>query len=633
MMLTAEQNSSGETVQSAGSPLFLSARYVETGPEGKRQKACRTGKTAGKSGKQLDTGQIMDIIQQGVTDMSSQNSCSGRGPLPVSTGPESFPVLASGCCYVDKTMMIRDLLDRPSLVCLITRPRGFGKTVNMGMLQSFFEPSGEDMSVLFRDRQIWSCGEKYTSHQGKHPVIFLSLKDTAAGTWEEFLEKMRRAAGSEAARHGELLTSSRCTGLDRQYLERLTGDPRNISQMELEIFLLMLSRALTAHYRSQTVILIDEYDTPVLGSPPGRCRDEVIKFLRNLFSMGLQGNSSLMYGVLTGVMPLLREGIFDGVTGLWAFGVLDEPFSEYFGFTGSEVQTVLDTCGCSERYSEISSWFGGYQFGNRTLCCPWSLNRCLLTGGRPGLYWSDISGNSPVRDLLRSADPETLSRLETLLEGGSVPAVFGTAGAPIPEPGADADAVLRFLLQTGYLTGTVSEMYPEGFCLCSVRIPNREMLFLYRRELASCLLGAGGTAADMLQTVLQKGDVPALQEQLCSILSGLGCILDPWDERSAPGICTGLNALLRPYYRRVREEPGGEDLRVRLEPVQGTGLPGICIEFRRAGRAGERRLERLAAKALSAAGSGGDLCFGAAISGKRVKVRTGLRMPPVREEG
>jgi hypothetical protein len=295
---------------------------------------------------------------------------------------------------VDKTLMIKEFLDERPQVALFTRPRRFGKTLNMDMLRTFFEKTNEDTSVYFRDKAIWKQGEKYQAYQGKYPVIFLSFKDVKCETWQETLQKLAEIIGSEFARHTELLTTEACNDVDKASFRRVME--RAASDVELSGALLTLTRMLHEHHKIAPVIIIDEYDTPIQQGHTRDFYDQVILFMRNLFSGGLKDNSHVTFGFLTGILRVAKESIFSGLNNLSVYSIMDDSFSEYFGFTHDEVKQMAAYYGAGGNYSELCEWYDGYRFGESDIFNPWSVINYFQRKCKLQAYWVSTSSNDVI---------------------------------------------------------------------------------------------------------------------------------------------------------------------------------------------------------------------------------------------
>ena len=289
-----------------------------------------------------------------------------KKPLPV--GISDYRRASTEYYYVDKTMMIKEFIDERPLVSLFTRPRRFGKTLNMDMLRTFFEKTEEDTSIYFKDKKIWQCGEQYRSYQGKYPVIFLTFKDIKFGTWEDTFEQIRKLIMKEAYRHREIQTSERCDEYDKKMFARLVSEQAD--EAELSGALADLSAALDKHYGIAPMIIIDEYDIPIQQGYMHGFYDEVILFMRNLFSGGLKDNRHLSFGFMTGILRVAKESIFSGLNNLVVNSVLDRKYSEYFGFTRDEITEMAAYYHASDKIREICNWYDGYRFGNTEIFNP-----------------------------------------------------------------------------------------------------------------------------------------------------------------------------------------------------------------------------------------------------------------------
>lgn len=298
---------------------------------------CKSGRIPGaiKEGKQWF---IPDNTLKPADKREKRNSQSGsstaiRKPLPI--GVSDYRDACSNYYYVDKTMLIKDFLDELPKVSLFTRPRRFGKTLNMDMLRTFFEKTEEDTSRYFRDKKIWYCGESYRRHQGKYPVIFLSFKDVKCSSWEETYEILKRLIAQEFRRHNALGSSSLLSKFEQEAFSRIATESAN--KIDLQMSLQTLTLFLHKHYGIAPIVIVDEYDTPIQQGHVGEFYDSVIGFMRNLFSGGLKDNPHLSYGFLTGILCVAKESIFSGLNNLKINSILDERYSEYFGFTSGAV--------------------------------------------------------------------------------------------------------------------------------------------------------------------------------------------------------------------------------------------------------------------------------------------------------
>ena len=330
---------------------------------------CRAGRIEGavKQGRSwripANACKPLDLRRSG--NDTEQKKQEKKLPLPI--GVSDFRVACDQYYYIDKTMMIRDFLDERPIVSLFTRPRRFGKTLTMDMLRTFFEKTEENTARYFYDKKIWSCGEEYRSYQGKYPVIFLTFKDVKCETWAETYDLISQLVRQEFKRHSELAVSEKISNLE--YYKKII-DGQN-SENDNMMSLMYLSQMLHEHHGIAPMIIIDEYDTPIQQGHTSGFYEKVVLFMRNFFSGGLKDNRHLSYGFLTGILRIAKESIFSGLNNLCVNSVLDDKYSQYFGFTDGEVQQMAAYYGVPEKYDEICAWYDGYRFGKTDIFNTW----------------------------------------------------------------------------------------------------------------------------------------------------------------------------------------------------------------------------------------------------------------------
>ena len=325
------------------------------------QQLCTSGEIAGAE----KAGRKWRIPESSISAILGKSE-NQKKPLPV--GISDYKDASTEYYYVDKTLLIKDFLDKKPKVSLFTRPRRFGKTLNMDMLRVFFEKTDVDTSRYFRDKAIWSCGNSYTNYQGKYPVIHLSFKDVKCTSWQETYSMIIRLIALEFRRHIELENSEKLNKYEREQFVALANSTADASEYQLS--LQILSLLLHKHYGKETIIIIDEYDTPIQQGHTCGFYNEVIEFMRNFFSGGLKDNSHLAYGFLTGILRVAKESIFSGLNNLVVYSILDKPYSQYFGFTKDEVEQMLTYYGYQEKLTEVCEWYDGYLFGNTEIFNP-----------------------------------------------------------------------------------------------------------------------------------------------------------------------------------------------------------------------------------------------------------------------
>ena len=493
--------------------------------------------------------------------------------LPI--GVSDFKLATTGYYYVDKTLMIRDFLDKKPMVSLFTRPRRFGKTLNMDMLRVFFEKTNEDTSVYFKDKQIWQCGDYYTKHQGQYPVIFLTFKDVKSMTWEETFQKIRRLISLEFIRHNELETSSVLTSYEKEQYHLLAGDTSD--EIDCQMGLQLLSLLLHKHYGRECIIIIDEYDTPIQQGHTCNFYPEIVNFMRNFFSGGLKDNPHLAFGFLTGILRVAKESIFSGMNNLKTYSILDDGYSSYFGFTEKEVKDMLRYYGKDDKYNELSEWYDGYRFGNTEIFNPWSVINYISDNCFPKAFWQSTGSNDIIGEIVKTATPEITEDLYKLLCGEKIAAYIDT-GVIYPEVQNNPYSIYSFLLVAGYLK--VANIYPQsdGNFMCDVAIPNKEITFVYEKEVLN-RTNQNSLAISISQAIFSK-DTQKLQTLLEDFMVKSISSIDGANEGFYHGMMLGLCAILGNRYKiRSNRESGLGRFDIQLMPLT-KGMPGFIFEFK-----------------------------------------------------
>ena len=493
--------------------------------------------------------------------------------LPI--GVSDFKLATTGYYYVDKTLMIRDFLDKKPMVSLFTRPRRFGKTLNMDMLRVFFEKTNEDTSVYFKDKQIWQCGDYYTKHQGQYPVIFLTFKDVKSMTCEETFQKIRRLISLEFIRHNELETSSVLTAYEKEQYHLLAGDSGD--EVDCQMGLQLLSLLLHKHYGRECIIIIDEYDTPIQQGHTCNFYPEIVNFMRNFFSGGLKDNPHLAFGFLTGILRVAKESIFSGMNNLKTYSILDDGYSSYFGFTEKEVKDMLRYYGKDDKYNELSEWYDGYRFGNTEIFNPWSVINYISDNCFPKAFWQSTGSNEIIGEIIQAATPEITKDLYKLLCGEKIAAYIDT-GVIYPEVQNNPYSIYSFLLVAGYLK--VANIYPQsdGNFMCDVAIPNKEITFVYEKEVLN-RTNQNSLAISISQAIFSK-DTQKLQALLEDFMVKSISSIDGANEGFYHGMMLGLCAILGNRYKiRSNRESGLGRFDIQLMPL-AKGMPGFIFEFK-----------------------------------------------------
>lgn len=553
-----------------------------------------------------------------------------RSPLlPLPIGISDYRRAVLEYYYVDKTMLIKEFLDAKPMVSLFTRPRRFGKTLNMDMLRTFFEKTDEDTSVYFRNKLIWKQGTKYQEHQGQYPVVFLTFKDVKYDTWNETFTAIRSLISKEAQRHMELKTSERCDEYDRKIFEVLLSEKAN--EVELASSLQNLSQMLHKHYGKAPIVIIDEYDTPIQQGHMLGYYDKVISFMRNLFSGVFKDNKHLSYGFLTGILRVAKESIFSGLNNLKVNSILDNKYSEFFGFTPDEVKKMAQYYSMENRYDEICQWYDGYRFGDSEIFNPWSVLNYFSNDCQAQTYWQSTGSNDIIGEILPEIDEATNEKLVSLLNGGTVLSTIDT-GVVYPQVKENPASIFSFLLVAGYLNAMELSTNTSSDFMCKLAIPNREIEFVYRKEILDKLNRIIPISrANAIQEALYSADSTLLQQQLEQLLLKSASSFDANAEKYYQGFMLGLTAVMEPYTCTTNRESGKGRYDVQLKP-KTKGLPGIIIELKAGKNCSSEVLQKLAKTAIKqiedkkydtemkAEGVTEIIKFGVAFSGKDVAV-------------
>lgn len=536
--------------------------------------------------------------------------------------------------YVDKTLLIKEFLDQKPLVSLFTRPRRFGKTLNMDMLRVFFEISDKNTSKYFADKNIWQCGEEYRSHQGKYPVIFLTFKDVKFDTWDATIDKIRGLLQEEYGRHQELLNSDKLSQYEKEYFTKIISATAN--EVELTSSLERLSKMLASHYDKAPVIIIDEYDTPIQEGYSKDFYDEIIGFMRNFFSGAFKDNKNLSYGFLTGILRIAQESIFSDLNNLTVNSVMDEEYDSFFGFTESEVKAMLSYYGVSDKEEELKDWYDGYLFGSEEIYNPWSVINYISKGCLPQAYWVNTGKNEILDDVLRVATDDITERLYDLLQGERVVARIDQ-NVVYRSLAEDPANIYSLLLVAGYLKTPKKELQADGSYLCEVSIPNREIATVYKSEILSHFLQTGAitrTTANKIAESLYANDYKKLQSAIGEYMDKSIGFFDGGAEGFYHGLMLGLIALMDNQYKiKSNRESGDGRFDVSLIPREKR-YPGIILELKWKEKLSDVELEKWSNEALKQIGElrcdsemkedgiTEILKFGIAFSGKKVCVRT-----------
>lgn len=483
--------------------------------------------------------------------------------------------------YVDKTLFIKELLDNLAEVNLFTRPRRFGKTLNLSMLRYFFEKpaDGSSNTYLFEDKKIMAAGERYTSYQEQYPVIHLSLKSGKQPNIEDARTMIKLEIAKEYRRH-EYIVSSLKSKIDQKKFAALSDENTNSSAW-LEA-LAFLSRCLEEYHRQKVIILIDEYDVPLENAYYCGFYDEMVGFIRSLFESALKSNLSLKFAVITGCLRISKESIFTGLNNLDVISILNTVYSEHFGFTQSEVDKMLSDYQIESKSDTIKEWYDGYIFGKTEVYNPWSLIHyiravCADENALPAEYWSNTSSNSVIKDLIFHSDISAKAEIEYLIAGGTIQKLVCET-VTYNDIYSSMDNLWNFLFFTGYLKMVSLEML-DSKRYVTLKIPNRELKNIFDTQISEWFR-AEVAQKDMepMYKYMLAGDAGNFERELSNLLYHSISHMDS-NEAFYHGFLLGMLINMKDYLIRSNRESG--DGRYDI-CVKGYDLeqPPLILEFK-----------------------------------------------------
>ncbi len=515
--------------------------------------------------------------------------------LPLPVGVSDYRLASTEYYYIDKTMMLKDFIDERPMVTLFTRPRRFGKTLNMDMLRTFFEKTNEDTSKYFKDKKIWEQGEYYRSFQGKYPVIFITLKDVKHNSWDNTFANIGSIISSEYCRHSDLSKSPKLDKKQKDFYDKMVSE--KFSAVDLERSLLYLSEMLKKHYGEGAVIIIDEYDTPIQSGHTNGFYDDVIAFMRNLLSGCFKDNKSLAFGFLTGILRVAKESIFSGLNNLTINSVLDNKYSEYFGFTANEVKEMAAYYSAPDKFDEVCEWYDGYRFGKTDIFNPWSVINYFSNDCEPRAFWLSTGSNDIIGEIIKEADNEIYERLSSLVNGGSFTTYIDTS-VIYPQIKNNPSSIYSFLLMAGYLKVVKSSVSISGDFMCEVALPNKEISLVYRKEILQKLENLIPQAtAIAVEEAIFSGNGEKLRDIISNFLIQSVSAFDAAGENFYHGFMLGVCALFGNSYVTSNRESGDGRYDIALSP-KVSNLPGIIIELKAEKNCNENELQELAKTAL-----------------------------------
>ena len=463
-------------------------------------------------------------------------------------------------------------------------------------------------------------------------MIFLTFKDVKCDTWEETYQKISKLFSEEFLRHRELADSNACNAEDKAYYANVAK--MDTSSNELSWAFQTLSKMLHEHYGIAPIIIIDEYDIPIQQGYMKGFYDQVILFMRNLFSGGLKDNRHLSYGFLTGILRVAKESIFSGLNNLVINSILDDKYSQYFGFTSEEVMQMAAYYKVPSKYDEICQWYDGYRFGQTDIFNPWSVINYFSNNCKPRAFWQATGSNEIIGELLAHASEDVYERLHSLMQGGSFLTYVDT-GVIYPQILNDPSSVYSFLLVAGYLKAIRADASFSSDYMCEVALPNKEIAFVYNKEILQKMEPIIPRAtAISIQEAIYSNNTAALKELLHRLLLHSASCHDTVGENFYHGLLLGLCAMLDNRYIITSNRESGEGrYDISLCP-RDKKMPGILIELKAASNCSAEGLKKLADTALhqikdrlyetemTAIGVKAIFKYGVAFSGKHVEIST-----------
>ena len=546
----------------------------------------------------------------------------------VPVGIEDFErIINEDYYYVDKTMLIEELLVNRAPVTLFTRPQRFGKTLNMSMLKYFFDVKNkEENKKLFENLKV--SNSEYMSEQGKYPVIFVSLKDLKADTWEECLKRLKLFIFDLYAEFEYI--REKMNEWDKRKFEKVLYEKEDADYI---MSLKFLADSLYKYYGEKVIILIDEYDAPIINAFDKGYYNEAINFFQTFYSSALKTNNSLKYGVLTGITRIIKEGIFSGLNNLKVDTILNKKYSEYFGLLESEVIEMLDYFGMKYKIEEVKEWYNGYLFGESEVYNPWSIVN-YIDNGEIKAYWANVSGNTLLENMLDHAGESVYDDLKRFTDGESIEKYISD-GTTIKSLLNNDDEIWQLLLYSGYLTKDekqkeidVTSEYTDVY---NLRIPNKEIRKYFGNMFLNRFFGTE-VKTNILIKALENGDIKKFEKTLGEIMINMlsHFDLDKEMEKIYQVFMIGLVGFLMGKYEIIsNDESGYGRYDLAMIPIK-SNEKAYLMEFKisktkkgmeeRAQKALKQIDEKKYDTKLKARGIKNILKIGVAFYGKEVKV-------------
>ena len=543
----------------------------------------------------------------------------------VPVGIEDFErIINEDYYYVDKTLLIEELLINRAPVTLFTRPRRFGKTLNMSMIKYFFDVKNkEENKKLFENLKI--SNSEYMSEQGKYPVIFISLKDLKEDTWEECIESIKDIMYKIFNEYSFL--REKLNVVEKRQFDKIweiTGNERNFKTSLLD-----LSNYLNKYYGEKAIILIDEYDAPIINAFDKGYYNEAVNFFQTFYSSALKTNNSLKYGILTGITRIIKEGIFSGLNNLYVNTILSRDYSEYFGLLESEVVEILDYFNMKYKIEEVREWYNGYIFGENEVYNPWSIVN-YVREKEIKAYWANVSGNTLLENMLNHAGESVYEDLKRFTDGESIKKYISD-GTTIKSLLSNDDEIWQLLLYSGYLTKDEKQEKESDSNVYNLKIPNKEIRKYFGNMFLNRFFGTE-VKTNILIKALEGGDIKKFEETLGEIMINMlsHFDLDKEMEKIYQVFMIGLVGFLMGKYEIIsNDESGYGRYDLAMIPIK-SNEKAYLMEFKIAKtkkgmeESAEKALKQIDEKKydtkLKARGIKNILKIGIAFYGKEVKV-------------
>ena len=542
----------------------------------------------------------------------------------VPVGIEDFErIVREDYYYVDKTLLIEELLINRAPVTLFTRPRRFGKTLNMSMIKYFFDVKNkEENKKLFENLKI--SNSEYMSEQGKYPVIFISLKDLKADTWKECLKRLKLFIFDLYVEFEYI--REKMNEWDKRKFEKVLYEQEDADYI---MSLKFLADSLYKYYGEKAIILIDEYDAPIINAFDKGYYNEAINFFQTFYSSALKTNNSLKYGILTGITRIIKEGIFSGLNNLKVDTILNKKYSEYFGLLESEVIEMLDYFGMKYKIEEVKEWYNGYIFGESEVYNPWSIVN-YIDNREIKAYWANVSGNTLLENMLNHAGESVYEDLKRFTDGESIEKYISD-GTTIKSLLSNDDEIWQLLLYSGYLTKDEKQEKESDSNVYNLKIPNKEIRKYFGNMFLNRFFGTE-VKTNILIKALEGGDIKKFEETLGEIMINMlsHFDLDKEMEKIYQVFMIGLVGFLMGKYEIIsNDESGYRRYDLAMIPIK-SNEKAYLMEFKisktkkgmeeRAEKALKQIDEKKYDTKLKARGIKNILKIGIAFYGKEVKV-------------